>query len=608
MSVLIFDIETNGISDFRTLDDLRTIHCIVIKDANTGEVTTYNTEKDNIDEGVALLGEADCIVGHNSVGFDVPAIQRLYPDWSPSKVLDTLILSRLVWPDLRNDDWSRESLPRNLVGSHSLKSWGYRLGFHKGEFGETTDWSSWSPEMESYCVTDVELTDKLLQHIKNNIDMSIDAVDLEHEFAACIHRQWVHGIGFDTEKAGRLHAQLMKCLLSIEEELQSIFPPKEELMKTREYWITDDSSIYSTKKEAVAAGYKGILLQPGPFKVKKIPFNPSSRLMIGQAFIEKYGWEPSEFTPEGRPKVDETILRSLPYPEAAPLAEYLMLTKRLGQLVEGKESWMRLEKNGRIHGRVNTNGAVTGRCTHSKPNTAQIPNAHAPWGKECRSLFTPTNQWDVMVGVDASGLELRCLAHYLARYDNGSYANEILEGDIHTANQKAAGLDERNDAKTFIYAYLYGAGDEKIGQIINGGRQEGRRLKQQFLAQLPALRHLKEQISYTVANRGHLLGLDGRVLKIRSEHSALNTLLQSAGAVLMKKATVIMNQRFQDEGMSVYQVAHVHDEVQFECPPEIAESVGEIAVQAIKDAGTFFNFRCPLDGEYRIGTNWSETH
>ena len=605
MQTLFFDIETTAIHDFRSLDGCDKILCISIK-GQDDQVVTYH---DDLSPALKALRNADVIVGHNIINFDIPAIQRLYPDWKPlGRVLDTLVLSRLGWTDLRQQDAERTDFPSRLVGSHSLKAWGLRLGEEKGEFGaDPEDWSQYTNEMREYCEQDVRVTEALYKHAQSHLNMHSEAVILEHDFAEVIRDQWRNGMEFDGEAAGELHKELVACHLAIEEELQVIFPPKEEPMKTRAYWIADSGKTYKTKKAAVEAGEKGTLLKPGPFRIKKTPFNPGSRVMIANAFIDKYNWEPKEFTPDGRPKVDETILRSLDYPEAKPLAEYLMLGKRLGQLAEGKEAWLRLSYGSRIYGTVNPCGAVTGRCTHSKPNLAQVPSVSAPWGKECRSLFT-VPKGKVLLGVDLSGLELRCLAHYMAKYYGGAYAREILEGDIHTANQVAAGLDKRDDAKVFIYAFLYGAGDMKLGSVIDKGVAAGRKLRKQFLSKTPALARLKGAIDMRVDTKGYLLGIDGRVLKIRSKHSALNTLLQSACAVVVKKATVLMNRRLIAEGIEFKQVAHIHDEIQFECNPQDAERVGQITVECIRKAGEFFNFRCPLDGEYSVGNNWAETH
>jgi DNA polymerase I-like protein with 3'-5' exonuclease and polymerase domains len=380
-------------------------------------------------------------------------------------------------------------------------------------------------------------------------------------------------------------------------------------MKTPVDYIDPITNERYARKGLAPADAKKRLLN-GELRVKKIPFNPGSRKQIADAFKEKYGWSPKEFTPEGRPKLNEEVLSKLSFPEAKLMVKYLTVSKRLGQVADGNESWLKAEVDGRIYGGVNPCGAVTSRCTHSRPNMAQVPRVGALWGKDCRSLFIAP-EGCLLVGVDASGLELRCLAHYTYPFDDGGYTKEILEGDIHTANQKAAGLKNRDDAKTLIYAVCYGAGDYKIGQIVGGGRNEGRMLKSKFFSKIPALKKVKEGIAYRLKHQEYLTGIDGRKLNIRSPHSALNTLLQSAGAIAMKEATCILHRKFRSMGWGiadVQQVAHIHDEIQLQCRTEIADEVGKIAVESIKEAGQNLGFRCPLDGSYNTGINWAETH
>lgn len=469
--------------------------------------------------------------------------------------------------------------------------------------------------MESYCENDVVVTRKLYEMFLKE-KYSPDALDLEQEFALIMSKQEKKGVLFDVEKARTLYATLAKRRVELEQELQRVFEPEKVEMKSTKFVFMGET--YDTKAKAAeharhyAKHYgKTIkscleLIQTGGNKTKEIPFNCGSRDQIANRFIKKYSWKPVDFTPDGKPKIDESVLKAMPYPEAAPLCEYLMIQKRLGQLAEGKEAWVKLEKSGRIHGRVNTNGAVTGRCTHSNPNMAQVPAVRAPYGKECRELFT-VQQGYRLVGADASGLELRCLAHFMGKWDDGAYAKELLEGDIHTANQKAAGLQTRDQAKTFIYAFLYGAGDAKIGTIVGKGQEEGSKLRANFLKKTPALKYLKDAVE-KAAKRGYLLGLDGRKLWIRSEHAALNTLLQSAGALVMKKACCILNKKITEWAYTAHFVLNVHDEWQLEVKEHQASHLGELAVQSIREAGDFFKFRCPLDGEYRIGNNWAETH
>lgn len=605
-----FDCETNGF-----LDTLTKVHSLVLQDADTGVYysCTENPYRSNdpmvvtdvtIEQAVRMLMEAEEIIGHNIIKFDIPAIQKVYPWFKPKgKITDTLVLARLIWGNIGDLYDSRlvklGKFPGKLYGSHSLKAWGLRLGVLKGDFGETTDWLDWSWEMQVYCEQDVRVTVELHERILKKAPAE-QAVWIEHEFCKIIAMQERHGFAFDEAGAVKLYSELVKRRAELVDELQRAFPPVEK------------TEVFIPKVNNKARGY----VKGKPFTKRwMVEFNPSSRQMIAERLID-LGWVPQEFTPSGQPKVDETVLEGLPYPEAKLLAEHFLVEKRIGQLAEGDQAWLKLVKNGRIHGSVNTNGAVTGRCTHSNPNVAQVPRVGSPYGAESRALFTTTPGF-VLVGADLSGLELRCLAHFMARYDDGAYAKIVLEGDVHTVNQLAAGLPTRNDAKTFIYAFLYGAGDQKIGSIVapdadaEEQKRIGRKLKKAFLKKTPALKKLREQVE-AAATRGYLIGLDGRHLHIRSTHSALNTLLQSAGALISKVAMILAYRNLSACGYLFGRdfafVAHIHDEIQTECRPAIAEEVGQIVVQAMRDAGEFFGFKCPIDGEFKIGSNWKETH
>ncbi len=606
MQTLIFDIETNAIDNFVTLEGLKDIFCVSIFDPRAGRVDTFS--KEDVPAGLKLLSNADVIVGHNIVGFDIPAIQKLFPKWKPSGLVrDTLVIAKLFDANIRDVDILKKWVPPKLTGSHSLKSWGIRLGVEKGEFGSAPEaFDCWSEELCRYCEQDVFVTSHLYDHQEKKYDLSIEAVIIEHEFASVIRKQEMVGFCFDTKSAHDLHCVLVSHKIKIEKGLENLFPPRVEILKTPQYYEDlKTGRQFLLKGDAPPSIAK--TLRPGPPRERVYPFNPRSRDQIANGLINKYGWKPTVKTPEGKPRVDEAVLSTLDYPEAKHLSEYLMLSKRLGQLSDGAEAWLKVEKGGRIHGRVNTNGAITGRCTHNSPNISQVPNSHAPYGRECRALFTAAKGLK-LVGIDASGLELRCLAHYMGRYDSGTYARIILEGDIHTNNQEAAGLATRNQAKTFIYAFCYGAGDEKIGKIVGGTREEGRALKRRFLSKTPALSNLRADINKSMEARSTLIGIDGRPLYIRSPHSALNALLQSAGAVIMKKATTIADRVLRFRGIEVEQVAHIHDEIQYQCTESNAEEVGKIVCQSIKESGEFFNFRCSLAGEYKVGNTWADTH
>ena len=604
MSRLVFDLETNNL-----LPKVSKLHCLGITDVDTGESFVFNDEMDvdgePIEAGLEMLDKAEVIIGHNIINYDLPVLDKLR-GWKPdTSIRDTLVMSRLIHADIRDEDFVRRAkkidndFPSKLIGSHSLKAWGYRVGQLKGSFKEQHGFDVWCPEMEEYCIQDTKITAELFRSFeaKNYSEISIE---LEHMFALIMTMQELRGFCFDVPAANRLYGELAGEKLGLDSQLEEIFPPKEIQMKST-FWKAGDR-LFETKTAAIASGFKPAEVSKGPHKIKRIPFNPTSRDHIAERLMGM-GWKPQEFTESGKPKVDESVLSGLPYDEAQMLSKILTLQKRMGQLGDGKEGWLKLETKGRIHGHVVTNGAVTGRCTHRHPNMAQVPRLTS-----YRSLFKATDGM-VLVGCDASGLELRCLAHYM---NDDEYAHKLLEEDIHTVNQHAAGLPNRDNAKTFIYGFLYGAGDAKIGEIIGRGAKEGREIKEKFLKSLPSLRVLKEKISSALKKRDYLKGLDGRHLHVRSEHSALNTLLQSAGAVVMKRATVILFNKLTAMGLVPNQdfafVAHVHDEFQIECWPDFAEQVKKEAEDSIKEAGEYFKFRCPLAGQAKAGSTWAETH
>lgn len=621
--MLIFDIETDGL-----LDQTTRLHCASIMDTSVGTVETFadRGKYSRISDGLAYLSDADCIVGHNVLCFDIPALQKLYPDFVPKgKVLDTLVLSRLIWPNLAEIDYDKLRhakvpsdpyfhFPSKLVGSHSLRAWGFRLGVLKGDFSETTDWQEWSEAMCSYNRQDVVVT-KALYDLIYKQHYSEEAINLEHQFQKIIFQQEQNGFPFDERKASEYYSALCAERERILSVVQQAFPP------------VDRGSYFTPKRDNRAKGYKA---GQQIWRPKLTPFNPGSRQEIIERLQEKYSWQPKDFTEKGQPKVDEDVLSQLEYPEAKLLSEYFLIQKRIGQLAEGNNAWLKLVANdGRIHGHVITNGAVTGRCTHNHPNLAQVPAVGVFMGAEFRSLFYAPDGW-LVLGADASGLELRCLAHFMARYDGGSYAQKILEGDIHWHNAQALGLvgkDEVKDpnnehhmwarnkvAKRFIYAFMYGAGDAKLGEIVGAKDEEaavqGKKLRSTFLRALPAMKNLIEDVKYVAKERGYLLGIDRRRLPVRSQHSALNTLLQSAGAVAVKKATCILWDDLTAAGLAdkVQQVAHVHDEYQLLVKKGFEPQVGKIAVEAFRKAGEYFHFRIPLDGEFKVGHNWAETH
>jgi DNA polymerase-1 len=615
---LIFDIETDNL-----LDKVTKLHSLVIKDVDSGDqLSCYHGNGQCSNEvGLALLKQADELIGHNILTYDLPVLEKLvgFRPKAGCKITDTLVCSRLIWSDIKPKDieaWKRNRFPGAMIGKHSLKAWGYRLGVLKGVFHETADWSVWTPEMQQYCEQDVEVTFALWSRIVEK-NYSAEAIQLEHDFQRIIFQQEQFGFRFDEQAAGELYAKLAQRRTELTQQLQAIFPPTVTEMKTPAYWtgvlrrlgeMDAGEERFATKTAAVRAKARDV--RPGLLKQKSVPFNPGSRQQIAARLIER-GWTPSKFTDGGDPQIDESVLDEIGTAEAKLLNEYLLVEKRVGQIAEGDEAWLKLVRNGRIHGRVITNGAVTGRCTHMKPNVSQTPAVYSPYGKECRACYV-ADEGHNLVGADASGLELRMFAHYLAFYDGGEYGKVVTSGDIHTANQKLAGLPTRDNAKTFIYALLYGAGDAKIGKIIGGTAEEGAVLRSKFMRGLPAYAKLARDIKKAVKDHGHLRGIDGRLLNIRSQHSALNTLLQSAGALVVKKATVLLIDKLTALGFTFGKeyalVAHIHDELQLQVRHGLEEQVGRLAVESIEEAGRHFKFRVPLTGEFKAGRNWAETH
>ena len=587
MTRVVFDIETDSLKPSK-------IWCLVAKNIDSGQLYTFGPEQ--IEQACDLLEKSTYLVGHNILGYDIPVLERLTGRKVVSentKVVDTLILSRLFNPT------------RSGPNAHALATWGApsRLNFPKIVFEE---YDRYSAEMLDYCIRDVELNLEVFKYLqKEGKGFSVKSVMLEHEVSKILERQTKQGFLIDQEKAYLLLAQLRERLGEVEENVRKIFKPKiEEIVLTPKRKKDGNISRVAKGGRLTNEEYEQAVAKNNlePIKrYKTVEFNLGSRMQIGQ-YLQEFGWKPQKFTEHGRPIVDEKVLMGVKgIPEASLIAEYLLVQKRIAQV----DSWLNAidDKDGRVHGFIKSTGAITGRMSHMKPNMAQVPNFASPYGKECRECWI-VDKGNKLVGIDASGLEIRMLAHYMKDED---YRNEIINGDIHTTNQKLAGLESRNQAKTFIYALIYGAGNKKLGQVVGGNTTDGERLKQRFLHNLGAFKDLKKRVS-EASGRGYLKGLDGRKILIRSEYAALNTLLQSAGAVAMKEALVILDKKIKEKGYEAEFVANVHDEWQIEVREDHAEEVGKAGVEAIQEAGISLGLFCPLDGEYKIGDNWSETH
>ena len=571
---LIFDIETDDL-------DATKVWCIVAKELDG---KSYRFTPDEIEDGIKLLQDADTLIGHNIIGFDLPVLDNLYNFKYKGKIIDTLVMSRLYNPVREN--------------GHSLKTWGYRLGIPKQEQPE---FESYTPAMLNYCEQDVILNEAVYKYLLDEgTGFSKQSFDLEQKTASIIREQEKTGFYFDSQQAMTLLAQLSQNKADVEDEVQKTFKPK---------WVEDKMVLPYTNKNGELSKrgltddeYENILISGNrePFMRRKlVDFNLGSRKQIGEYLID-FGWKPEKFTPTGQPIVDEGTLKKITHiKEAKLIADYLLYQKRIAQV----SSWIDELKDDRVHGRVIPNGTITGRMTHRNPNMAQVPNLGSPYGKECRACWTVPEGYK-LVGIDASGLELRMLAHYM---NDADYIEEVVNGDIHSTNQELAGLKTRDQAKTFIYALVYGAGDFKIGKIINGDIKKGKALRERFFRNLPALKKLKDRVQQA-SNRGFLKGIDGRKIYVRSQHASLNTLLQGCGAIVMKQAMVNLHELIKLNTVDAQFVANIHDEWQLQVKESQADYIGRLGVESIEKVTEQFNMRCDLTGQYKIGGNWSETH
>ena len=551
----ILDLETNGF-----LNDATNVHCIVAYDIDGKKPYVFKGDECRV-RFPNFARNVSQFIMHNGLSFDAPMLNKLCgTKIKDNSILDTLILSQLFNP-MRD-------------GGHSLESWGERFKFPKGSI-ENFDY--YTEDMLEYCKQDVNITYKLYNYLKEEgSKFSKRSIDLEHRIRKIINDQENFGFYLDIPYATTFMASLQDRSQDIYNQLQEVFPP-----------------IVTTGRVHKRSGK--------PLKDIIEPFNPASRKQIGERLME-LGWEPTKKTDKGNVIVDEDVLSKIDMDEAKLISEYLLLQKRHTQIA----SWVEAVKtDGRVHGRVLTLRTVTGRMAHTSPNMAQVPAVYSPFGKECRSCWTVQNpETHSLVGTDASGLELRGLAHFM---DDQNFVNEILNGDVHTANQKMAGLQNRDQAKTFIYALMYGAGAAKIGLIVGGDSKTGENLISKFMSNMPKFNLLKKKLT-EASESGMIRGLDGRLLHIRSEHASLNTLIQGSGAVICKQWLVQMIDKIQESGIDAKLVASVHDEYQFEVANDDTEKFGEITNTAIKEVQDIYDLKCPLDSEFKIGKNWAETH
>lgn len=661
--MLIFDLETDNL-----LDECTVIHCAWTYDTISEKFKGYRPDEvGNLWKDLAA--DQDGIVAHNGLDFDLEVLKKFYGhepgfmdfynkahDEIGTWFVDTLILGRLLFPDIGPMDWamynsgSLTNFPdtpvarKKLFGNHNLKAWGYRLGTLKGEF-DAEDFSTFTEEMYEYNKQDVVVTNALFSMFLGKISKldNTMCIELEHRFALYLFHQMKAGVCFDVDKAEFLvecwRKMLSKDIIKMRAQVSDIIVEEEFIPKR------DNKTLGYIKDKPI-------------IKRKVVPFNPKSGDHIIFLFMEKYGWEPTEFTgkksdkwPNGKPSTTHEVLNSLPFPEAKLLSRIKLLMDRIALVESSQGSWIKtLEKDGRIHGRIIHNGTPTSRCRHSKPNLGNIPSPKATWGKTLRGLFKAAPGHG-LVGTDADGLEMRLLAHGLYPYDNGQFFDTAFNGrkedgtDAHTLNMHAINqvlksygiVVNRECAKTVFYAILYGAFPKRVALTIMKHTGIHLPAKKQFLYGSLVLNAIKENIlglndlladlerSYNEAKESgkvipHLYMPDGRPVPIRSLHSILNTFLQTLGADVIKLACVMFWDYMEEAGLKIREdwqpVLHVHDEFQVEvkldakpkcggCPIEVTR---RLASRAIADAGKEFGLNVPLLGHSSSGRDWSETH
>lgn len=688
---LVVDIETDGL-----LPELTRIVCLGTLNCDTGTVRMFRDTE--IAEAIRYIDTAGELYLHNGIGFDLPALRKV-TGWVPRpavRVVDTLLWSMFLFSDLRNSDAreyaSEDDDMEEYMGSHSLAAWGARLNCPKGEF--SGPWDTWTEALQKYCAQDVVTTDTLRKHLERQAHSIWPALDMEHRFATLTQRMEERGIKFNVEAARKLFAELQADLDALCMDISKDIPPEIAQMKKPEYvevtWPTGDKARFPTKKlmdlKRKELGYKpkDCVAVNGPVRTKVIPFNPNSRPQVRAYLHSKYGWVSPKLTEAGEKllgtappeqlaieygSVSEEILRAIPYPEGQKFADYFLIKKAAG-FVQGSDEekgWLGLERDGRIHHRMLTIGAVTMRCTHSRPNLSQTPGVilgpdkkplrglAGRYGWESRGLFS-CDEGRIQVGADLSGIEARNLAHYLMPYDKGAYVKQVLEGDIHQLNvnaikQHATFTVSRGASKGIFYSWCYGGGDMKIGTLIvpvspeaqylynertSFYRRNSKSVKQKVWSKALGSRRraTPEEAAYmdcgnmvrlsfeqgidgledllttlaSACKKGYIVIQDGRRIPVRSPHAALNCLLQSSAAVIMKRWVCYNDDLNVKDGVDYHLLAIVHDEIQADLRIGHEDQYQKNCMEAIKLTEKHYNWRCPLAGESKVGYNWAMCH
>ena len=415
-----------------------------------------------------------------------------------------------------------------------------------------------------------------------------EPVILEHQIAEMMQDQKRTGWPFDIPKAQELENKLLNRL----EELKA---------STEKICTYVPGNVFIPKRDNKKQGY----IKDAPMQRLK-DFNPSSREHIAWWFKTFQGWEPNKLTPTGKAVIDETVLKEIGTKEALMFLEILVIQKKLGMLSQGTNAWLKLVKNGRIHHSCFI-GAATHRMAHSHPNLAQVSS-----DEDCRELFITKPGWK-LIDSDLAGIELRMFAHYLHKYDGGRYADVLLNGDIHQENADKIGISRRL-VKTVTYAFLYGAGNQKIGLSYDpmlskeAAAKKGKEIRQAYMDAIPGLEDLVLEATKRVAEGNRIRAIDSRYLSVDKGHKSLNFLLQGSAGVIAKRWILITNKNLHQLEIKHERYAFVHDEQVIGAPPSSAEQIAEVCKLSALEAGEYYKLRLPIEADAQIGDNWAEVH
>jgi len=615
---LVFDIESNGL-----LPTISTVWMIIARDIQTDQeyiFCDHSSKGQPLNKFSELLDQATELWGHNIVGYDLPALYKIFK-WKPKAntiVYDTMVMSMVL-------DYKR--FPS---GRHRLEDWGEYLGFPKGNHSE---WDKYSETMLEYCRVDVQINKMIINVLKQEMlknketNSKFEYLKLslrnEHKVFEYCAKSSEHGWLIDVEKAKLLLKDMEVKLSEIEDYINPLLPLEVKALDKepkKPKWIKNGNYDSHTARYFGVDPSNGISdrIVEGPYSRIEFIKPDIGSLDSVKALLYSLGWVPIEwnYKKEGRqfiktaPKLTtESLLPLGPIGEA--IDKYYTVRSRHSLLT----GWLQaLDSNNRLHGDIFAIGTPTGRARHS--TLVNVPSGDSMYGHEIRSLFITKPGYKI-VGADSAGNQMRGLLHYLK---NDEFTDLVINGDVHTKNAKvlsdAAGIEvTRKQAKTFLYAYLYGAGGDKLSTYIWGkvDSEKGKKVKSKFSRSIPGLYELNEKLnkrykeSEAKYGKAWVPGLDGRRVYIDSMHKSLNYLIQACEAVTCKAAMVYAMEKLDAEGIPWYPLTWQHDEIQVEVPEEYAERAGIICAEGYKEAPKMFNVMI-MDGESKIGNNWNETH